>query len=343
MLPLNNKPSFLHVSIQAHVPNSSRLISNFTTGISRPALFSDTREMVALPTGSNELAPPQGVLSGRTTPNYNTTPTSSPIIKRGILGHRRKASNGGLEREEHASTSLMDSLNLDPPLLNARANSSTLPNLGGRSSPSSSSHKYGSLIRSAKKTKGSGYPKNSGLAYDDVIFGLDKRASVRSDPGDREQGERGKFRLPRSHVGGSSHTSPTSSVTTISAAASDSTQPISIPHSSHLTEHEVSGSPIFKIGSDSLKSQGFTKNASSQNRGSKGRGNITKGNISLPKGPLYKEVVHKKVKVVGEFVFEYSGGEGVAQGYYREVEANISVVIRTCIMFEQFDIGNSDK
>ena len=230
----------------------------------------------------------------------------------------------------------MDSLHLDPPLL---SNSSTLPNLG-RASPGSA-NKYNSILR--QKKKGAGYMKPSGLSYNDVIFGLDKRASIRSDPGDRDQGERGKSR-PKPRVGGSSHTSPTSSISTLS---SDATQPISIPHTaSHLVAaaHEISShSPVFKVGSDSLvrahPHQSLARNASLQPRIAKP--GLVKGNISSPKGPLYKEVATKQ-RVMTEFLLEYSGEAGAAEGYYRVAEATVYVTVNTCLLFEQFDISNSE-
>ena len=169
-----------------------------------------------------------------------------------------------------------------------------------------------------------------GLDYDDVVFGLDKRASIRSDPGDRDKG---KFRSLK-FTSGSSHTSPTSSFNSI---PSDPSLPIAIPHTAHTTEHDGGSGSSDSFG---RSVQGLARN-SQGNKGSKGR-TIAKMNISLPKGPLYKESP-KKVKVVGEFVFEYSGGEGAELGYYRESEANVSVVVRPCLLFEKFDISSSDK
>lgn len=287
-----------------------------------------------------ELTPPaMGVTSGRTTPtNYvNTTPNHSPASKRGrqnFLTHRRKASNEGLDRSNNTArrnSTLMDSLNLDHPLdllVDSRGNTNTLPNFG-RASSSTHGHKSNSLMRSKKSVKGG--QKRAGLDYDDVVFGLDKRASIRSDPGDRDKG---KFRNLKFASSVSSHTSPTSSFISIPAAPS---LPITIPP--HSTEHDTAGN----ASSDSFgKSgpQGMARN-SQGSKGSKGR-TIAKMNISLPKGPLYKESP-KKVKVVGEFVFEYSGGEGEGLGYYREAEANVSVVVRPCLLFEKFDISSSDK
>lgn len=329
MLPLSpNESSSLCVSVQACMPSGSRVIGDSIAGM-RPALFHETGGIVPLGRDSSlELTPLVGVASGRTMPTYGN---HSPVVKRGgrLLTHRRKASDEGLDRcnTERRSSTLMDSLNLDHPLdllVDSRENTNTLPNFG-RSSASGSAHKSNSLMHSKKSVKGA--HKRVGLDYEDVVFGLDKRASIRSDPGDRDKG---KFRSLK-FASVSSHTSPTSSFTSIP------TLPIAIPHTVQATEHDAGGN----LSSDSFgkSGQGLARNQGS--KGSKGR-TIAKMNISLPKGPLYKESP-KKVKVVGEFVFEYSGGEGAALGYYREAEANVSVVVRPCLLFEKFDISSSDK
>ena len=49
----------------------------------------------------------------------------------------------------------------------------------------------------------------------------------------------------------------------------------------------------------------------------------------------------RKVKAVGEFKFEYSGGAG--ERYYREVSANVTIVVRPCLLFEQLEISLSSK
>lgn len=347
MVPLwRNKPSSLGVSLHAHLPTGFRLIGDTVAGNTRPALFSETGGVVPLTArGSSpvgvDLTQPLGVASSGVA-TRSITPNSSPTVRRGranLTAHQRKASNEGLERRERTSSSLMDSLNLDTPLFDVRSNSNTLPHSLGRSSPSSSAHKASSLRRT-KKPKGSGFQKRAGLDYDDVIFGLDKRASVRSDPGDRERREKGKF---LKYVGGSSHTSPTSSITSI---ATDTSLPISIPQ--HSVDRDTSGSPLFKLGSESAgKGQVQARNVNLQGRSNlkSGRAPINKLNISLPTGPLYKEVVQspKRAKVVGEFRFEYSGGEGAGEGYYRETEATVAVNVSPCLLFEQFDISNTDK
>lgn len=352
-MPLcRNKPASILVSLHAHLPSGLRLIGDTLSGNTRPALFSDTGGIVPLTTtrGTSpvgvEINPSLGVISGGGVPQHSLTPDSSPSIRRSgwsNFSHRRKVSNEGLERKERASSSLMDSLNLDHPLLDARSNSSTLPSLVGRSSPVSGSSQKVNSLRRSKKPKGSGYQKRTGLDLDDVVFGLDKRASVRSDPGDRERREKGKFgRGLKSHASGSSYTSPTSSIISVAA---DTSQPINIPHHSHhMGDREISAS--LKQGSESVgKGQAPTRNTNSQSKGVKGRSAITKLNISLPTGPLYKEVVQspKKVKVVGEFRFEYSGGEGAVDGYYREAEASVTVSVCPCLLFKQFDISNTDK
>ncbi len=248
--------------------------------------------------------------------------------------------------EEESRTTLMDSLDLDHPHLSRN----TLPNIG-RTPMSNPNQKYNSLVRS-KKGKGSGLPRKGNLEFDhDVIFGLDKRASVRSDPGDREQGGGGaksKLSQFRSLMGGSSHTSPTSSSAIVSE---DTTHPINIPNHAHSNDSEVYGSPVHRFSSDSSSSGGKlvnVKHPSVQNKvvgSGKGRGTISKGNISLPTGPLYKEVpqAFKKVKVVGVFRFEYTGGDGEGEGYYREVETEVAVSVNPGLLFEQFDITTCEK
>lgn len=325
------------------MPSESRLISDSLTGNTRPVLFTESGGgMMQLagrasgPMGS-ELTPPT---SGKT-PQRSATPNTSPIIHRGgrqsFFTHQRKASNGGMERRGRGNSTLVDSLNLDTPLL-LIGNSRTLP---GRSSPSNSAHKTNSLVRKKPKGGGNVYQHKRVLDYDDVAFGLDKRASVRSDPGDRDRKEK-KFRSFK-HIGGSSHTSPTSSVISI---AMDASQPVSIPHHTNAAEWDTSGSPSFNPGSDSSGKGSLptTRAASLQGKTTKGRTSISKTNISLPKGPLYKDVVlppHKDR--VGVFLFQYSGVVGTQEGYYRQAEASIEVDVRPCLLFEQFDISTSDK
>lgn len=332
VVPLcRNQCASILVSLHAHVPTGFRLISDTLVGNTRPALFSETGGIVPLMT-----TPPNGTSSGSS--GRSITPNSSPVIKRG----QRKASTEGLTRTERTGSSLMDSLNLDTP--HTRSNSNTLPNLD-RSSPPSISHQKTNSLRRSKKPK-VGSQKGGVFDIDDVIFGLmeNKRASVRSDPGDRERKEKpSRFRSLKSHVGGSSHTSPTSSISSLPPA--DHSQPISIPP--HTGDQEANGSPLFKPGSDSLGKGGqvLNRNLSSQGKSAKGRVGINKMNISLPTGPLYKEVVQspKKSKVIGKFRFQYTGGEGAAEGYYREAEASVSVEVRPCLLFEQFDISNTEK
>lgn len=337
MIPLcRNKPSSITVSLHAHLPTGFRLIGDTAAGNTRPALFSETGGVVPLTARGSSPAgvdlPPSLSMASSSPSARSVTPNSSPSIKR-LAGHQRKASNGGLDRRERTSSSLMDSLNLDTPLLlDARSKSSTLPH--NHSSPGSS-HKTNSMRRN-KKAKGSGFPKRLGLDYDDVILGLDKRASIRSDPGDREH--RGKGRGGK-YVGESSHTSPTASIMSVAA---DSSMPINIPQ--HSDRWEMGGSALFKTGSDSF-GKGQQLQARNVSRTVRNRAPINKLNISLPTGPLYKEVVQspKRASVVGKFRFEYSGGEGAAEGYYREIEASVAVTVWPCLLFEQFDISNTDK
>ena len=339
-LPLiSNRKYSLCVSVKASIPYYYRLISDFTNTVLRQPHFSEAEEVKTIPQGTAQ------ELSQTTDSNVAAGSSTTSSLKRGqrtfqtLLGHRRKPSNEGLERggskQTRSGSSLMESLNLDHPLMDSR-HSNTVPNMV-RSSPARSSYK-GTRFKKNDSSKGSGQQKksnhvNSMLDYDDVILGLDKRASVRSDPGERDQGDRGKSKLKISRVGVSYHTSPTSSSTAI---ASDSMRPVNI-----FGSIESDGTS----SDSSAKTQSLKRNISFQASNPKVRPNINKGNISLPTGPLYKAVPQppKRVKVVGEFVFDYSGGKSASEGYYREGGANVSVFVRPCLLFDLFDMKSSNE
>ena len=187
----------------------------------------------------------------------------------------------------------------------------------------------------------------------DIYFWLDKRASVRSDPGDRgQQGEWLGMLPQKAHIS-SNYNSPTSSVSTL--ANTDTLHPISIPNSVSLSDSDfgVGGGLLVKSDSSGKKTHGVVRNTSFQvggsNKGNTGSltrgdyGRINKEFISSPKKPLFKEVTKplQPVKAVGKFVFEYSGGVG--KSYYREVDVDVSVLVRPCLLFNQFDVCNCSK
>lgn len=211
---------------------------------------------------------------------------------------------------------------------------------------------HNSLGRGAKLTK----PGNK-RAFDDVEAALDgvminadsKRASVQSDPGDREQSKLSQFALKKDS----------------SSLHSDS-KPVAIPKSetatATLSDLSNGASPMFfggRVGGGGAvphpqsvtsgvffgvegKTQSLARGLKPP--GSKGKWQPTSGSvnsryISNPVGPLYKENLRpSKVKVVGEFSLEYSGGKGLRDGFCRECKANVQIVVKPVLTFEQFDV-----
>ena len=216
---------------------------------------------------------------------------------------------------------------------------------------------HNSLGRPVKPPK----PGPNKRAFDDVeaaldgfVFSMDsKRASVRSDPGDREESKLSRFGFKKD----------------TSSFHSD-TKPVSIPKSettaARLSDLSNGASPMFfgagvggggggVAGHHQSLASGvlFGAEAKTQSlaRGLKGSNNKGKWQpsssstntryISNPIGPLYKENLRppSKVKVVGEFSLEYSGGNGLREGFCRECRANVQIVVKPVLTFEQFDVS----
>ena len=190
-------------------------------------------------------------------------------------------------------------------------------------------------------------------ALDGIVFNMDrKRASVRSDPGDREESKLSRFTFRKE-----------------TPLTHSETKPVAIPKSEtaagRLSDMSNGGSPLFFTtgggggggggGGPSLTSGGvlFGAEAKTQSlvRGLKGSGNKGKWHnnnsstsntryISNPIGPLYKENLRppSRVRIVGEFCLEYSGGRGLQEGFCRECRANVQIMVKPVLTFEQFDV-----
>ena len=171
-----------------------------------------------------------------------------------------------------------------------------------------------------------------------------KRASIRSDPGDREESKLSRlFKKDTTHLPHSD------------------TKPVAIPKSetaaSRLNDLSNGGSPMYFAGGGGGPSYQaslasgvlFGADAKSQSlvRASKASG--VKGKwqpspsaryISNPIGPLFRENrIPSRVKVVGEFSLEYSGGRGLQEGFYRECRTNLQIMVKPVLTFEQFDVS----
>ena len=268
----------------------------------------------------------------------------------------------------HSSSSLMDSLNLERPFP-ARSGSETTssgsPTLCHPSPPDVANKGTNFLTTKKSRNRGEGGRRDiGGWNYNDIDFGLDKRASIRSDPGERgEHSERGggksRFAYLKSLGRGSAHTSPTSSITTLTPPllSTDPSPPIFIP-GTEPADSAAKRAISWKAEPHTVKSGGLARNSSFQVRssrgnaspsthgGSGGQGNSVKRSgvstptVANPKG--LKEAIQpviRKIGVEGKFCFRYAGGVG--EGYYREAISSVTVTIRPSLLFEQFDVTNS--
>ena len=254
-----------------------------------------------------------------------------------------------------AESSLVDSLNLDHPSFSS--GTKTLPNLARTFAPQL---KNQSLRRGKPSAQHKGHSHK--ISFGDIEAALDfsnKRASVRSDPGDR-----------------SSRQTPTHNKSTSrpqSSESSSSSKPIPIPKSDTLAGripeigNVIESSPVLNRGARTqihthhrMHSLGLSPNLNSMSRFSSGmRGSlkatsanrrqqpsqIHKREISEPVGPLFKEIPRppNRTQVVGEFKIDYRGGKGSEEGYYRQALASVPVVVKPSIMFEQFDVNSLER
>lgn len=337
ILPLR-KNDIRGVSITIHGKVPSWLRVDNDMGVAQPTLLAYSPGIIAVPDQQKSL--PNGTtpkshsfdfeVPSTSSPSVSTTssslapplvarsPTSSPVLRRTTKKPRsnlfafhtmkRRSSNMvAPETEAFAipSSSLIGSLSLEhPALFDSRIKKTphTLP---------STSEKRTSTQRRE--------PKPTANFFDDYDFDRfsDKRASIRSEPGDEfsTPPARHRFSLkPR-------------------VVASNS---VPIPKSESVT------ATLASLGDERSMFEPLTgKNTSSLPRTINRRSTpITKGNISLPTGPLRRAVPHppQRKQVYGQFVLEYSGGEGGAEGYYREVTTKVTVNVKPSLIFGQFEV-----
>ena len=283
----------------------------------------------------------------------NSTPNSSPTPKRtrGTLfpfkaQAKRKSSDSAYSSYNQESMTL-ESLDLHIPQKPGQTSSSSPSSSQGHSPV----RYHNSLGRSNKPPKSS-----HKRAFDDVEAALDgyfvsndsKRASIRSDPGDREESKLSRFTFRKD-----------------TPLTHSESKPVAIPKSEtsapRLSEMSNGGSPMcfgaggggpsYQVSASSGVLFGADSKGQSLGRGSKNQGNKGKWQpssstvnaryISNPIGPLYKENMRppSKVKVVGEFGLEYSGGRGLQEGFCRECRTNVQIVVKPVLTFEQFDVS----
>ena len=182
-------------------------------------------------------------------------------------------------------------------------------------------------------------------ALDSYFIGMDsKRASIRSDPGDREESKLSRFMFKKD-------TTP---------LTHSETKPVAIPKSetaaARLSDLSNGGSPMYFAGGGpsyqaslasgvlfgaDTKSQSLVRGSKSSGIKGKWQPSPSARYISNPIGPLYRENPRppSKVKVVGEFSLEYSGGRGLQEGFCREYRTNLQIIVKPVLTFEQFDVS----
>lgn len=334
LLPLSKgrRGSFIVTAI-AKIPSWFRVLNDHTQGISKTTVF---------PSSQNSFGEsPHHSLSSNNTPS--STPTASPTLK---PQRPQPDKSGSLLRSSpkpvrSTDLALMDSLNLDQPGAWSHHHSgSTLPNFV-RSPGHQRNKSMGNSVK-RKFTK----RKSSKEAEEDNVFSLfdSKRASMmstRSDPGDGEEVRPSKKRI----------------TTALTSRGGQESKPVSIPQTVEgRIQDPVSTSP-YLYSDQSLTSQpGLLVGMASSdlNRtgsGSKGQltrkpnSSLTKGHISVPLGPLIREKPQppSRKRVDGEFRLQYTGGSGFLQGYCRETFASLPVVVKPCLIFEQFDVLSAEQ
>ena len=160
------------------------------------------------------------------------------------------------------------------------------------------------------------------LAY--LIDDIDKRASIRSDPGDIQGRQRFNRKGLASDFKLTFRKSEKAAVGLATMSSDGSTTSIELD--SERSSPIQRTSPVTQVSSTKSSGKKFVK-----------------GSISSPMGPVYrcetperKVVLRKEIK--GTFVVEYSGGVGEKEGYYREAVIDFTANVKPSVKFETFDV-----
>ncbi len=306
------------VSIRAKIPAWFRVLNEHTQGISKTTVFPSLKHEQSFQDSGHHS------YSANTTPTES--PTSSPVSKRTLFAFRSSfKSKSGRDYSSSKKSSLMESLNLDHPSLTSPRSTASLPHF--RRSPGhqrNTSLGGGGTLK--RKNRGS-----KALPTDLDVFDM-KRASMvstRSDPG-----EEGKSRPKLSSKG-----------------SAESSKAVAIPKSVESRASLISNSPHLYSDNgipSSVQSSNLHR-SSSGNKSSAPRKQqqtpLTKGSISVPMGPLIREKPQppRRKNLEGEFKIQYSGGGGYVDGYCRQCFTKLPIVVKPCLVFEQFEVLSTER
>ena len=228
---------------------------------------------------------------------------------------------------DSALSPIVDTLNIDVP--QGLKGVFTLPR-GHRRSPVVTKREKVGLSRTGS-TK---FPAKCLEEWDFNQFD-EKRASIRSDPGERKRDGGGVLnRSPRAS-GVSTPLQKSPSIASRTGSLAD--EPISPSRVSR------DGGTVFtydRTSSPRLSSAGSSSPLRAA--GKKGPAVIKKNNISLPSDLRHNALTISptEVTVLGTFTLKYSGGEGGKAGYHRRTESSIKVKVRPSLYFDSFNIAS---
>ncbi len=293
------------VSIQAKIPAWFRVLNEHTQGVSKTTVLPNLKQEHLQYDSSQHSY------------SANNTPTDSPSASPVSL-KRSSQNNYSLSKESN----LVDSLNLDHPALNTPRSSASLPNFkrspGHQRNTSVGGSGGGGTLR--RKNRGS-----KKIPADSELFDS-KRASmvsIRSDPGDEI-----KSASKLTHK--------------------DSSKAINIPKIFSRAPHSNNSPNLFGETSSSYQSTALHRTGSGNKLSTSRKQQstpLTKGLISVPVGPLIREKHQppSRKTLESEFKIEYSGGGGYQDGYCRQCFTKIQIVVKPCLVFEEFEIIPNER
>ncbi len=257
--------------------------------------------------------------SGQYSLSANNTPTESPSSSP-VPSKRSLSKSSKTSRDEYSfsnESSLVDSLNLDHPALTTPGSSASLPHFKRSPGHQRNTSLGGGISSLRRKNRGS---KRVSADSDQFDSKRSSTVSVRSDPGDEVKAH------PTKHTNGSK----------------------AIPNPKSLSSRTgpMNNSPnLYTDGGlpSSLQSAALRRTGSG-NRIVTSRKQqstpLTKGLISVPVGPLIREKPQPPARktLESEFKVQYSGGGGYGDGYCRQCFAKLQIVVKPCLVFEEFEI-----
>ena len=338
------------VKISAIFPTYYRVKNDFVSTLSKQQLCAEQTDNITTTTGSSSNMSKKKltfIKRSRTGPGNSPPNSSSPVSRRPIADKAAERHRHNLDSSLPTSPTtptLVDSLNIEVPHdIKITSSLSSLSSL-----PSSSSGLHTTVLHSVSpilskrdmasrglvrtgSTKSSS-PSKKPDVWDFNQF-MDKRVSIRSDPGERKREGSGLLnRSPRS----SGMSTPQQKSPTLASRSSDGEfSPSKTGKDGPVFTYDTTNSPQSSRGSYPLPKSPLRTPLR------KGVTGIKKNTISLPSHVRHNIMsIPEKVSVMSRFTLSYSGGEGRKAGYHRRMESSVHITIRPSLCFENFNIAS---